>query len=113
MLGGPFDTVAKLFYIFGWFGQCDWLAANTDTARALAGAFYDAARWGNAHRAESAVIESKYTKVGLTIVRSMGRNLMSASLNAAYIQPLLDMATRYKILDRPFTAAELIAPGFT
>jgi hypothetical protein len=34
-------------------------------------------------------------------------------LNPAYIQPLLDMAWRYKLLDRPFTAAELIAPGFS
>jgi NitT/TauT family transport system substrate-binding protein len=112
-IGVPFDTVAKLFYIFGWFARSDWLAANADTAHALAAAFYEASRWGNAHRAESAVIEAKYTKVDLDVVRSMARNPMSTSLNPAYIQPLLDMAARYKLIDRPVSAAEIIAPGFS
>jgi len=112
-IGVPFDTVAKVFYIFGWFARRDWLAANAETAHALAAAFYEAARWANAHRAESAVIEAKYTSVDLDTVRTMQRNPQSTSLNPAYIQPLLDMATRYNLLDRPFTAAELIAPGFS
>jgi NitT/TauT family transport system substrate-binding protein len=112
-IGVPFATVAKVFYIFGWFARRDWLTANADTAHALASAFYEAGRWANSHKAESAVIEAKYTSVDLDVVRVMARNPQSTSLNPAYMQPLLDMATRYKLLERPYLASELIAPGFT
>jgi NitT/TauT family transport system substrate-binding protein len=112
-VGVPNATVANLYYIFGWFARRDWLAANADTAHALAAALYDAGRWGNAHKAESAAIEAKYTKVDLDVVRTMARNPMSTSLTPAFIQPLLDVAARYKVLDRPFNASDLIAPGFS
>ena len=112
-IGVPFATVAKVFYIFGWFARRDWLAQNADTAHALASAFYEAGKWANAHRAESAVIESKVTSVDLDVVKSMARNPCSTSLNPAYMQPLLDMATKYKLLERPYAASELIAPGYT
>jgi NitT/TauT family transport system substrate-binding protein len=111
-IGVPFDTVAKLFYIFGWFARRDWITANTDLAHSLASAFYEAGKWANAHKVESAVIEAGITKVDLQTVRTMQRNPLSTSLNAAYIQPLLDMAARYKVIDRPVMASEIIAAGF-
>jgi NitT/TauT family transport system substrate-binding protein len=112
-IGVPFDTVAEVFYIFSWFARRDWIAANNDLAHALAATFYEAGKWANAHRAESAVIESNTTKVELSVVQTMQRNPLSTSLNAAYMQPLLDMAARYKVIDRPITAAQLMAPGFS
>jgi NitT/TauT family transport system substrate-binding protein len=112
-LGVPFDTVANTFYIFSWFAKRDWLAANTDLAHTLAGIFYDVARWVNGHHPESAVIQAKYTKLDIGVVRSMARNTMSTSLNPAYIQPVLDIAARYKLLDKPVNASDLIYPGFS
>jgi len=90
----------------------DWITANNDLAHSLASAFYQAGKWANTHKAESAVIEAGITKVDLQTVRTMQRNPLSTSLNPAYIQPLLDMAARYKVIDRPVMASEIIAPGF-
>jgi NitT/TauT family transport system substrate-binding protein len=112
-IGVPFDTVAKVFYIFSWFARRDWIAANTDLAHSLASTFYEAGRWANSHRAEAMVIEAKTTKVDLAVVQTMARNPCSTSLDGSYIQPLLDMAARYKVIDRPVTAAQLMAPGFS
>jgi len=112
-IGVPFDTVAKLFYIFGWFARRDWIAANLDLAHSLATAFYEAGKWANAHHAESALIEAKVTTVDLNTVRTMQRNPLSTSLTAAYIQPLLDMAARYKVIERPVNATDLMYPGFS
>jgi NitT/TauT family transport system substrate-binding protein len=112
-IGVPFDTVAKQFYIFGWFARRDWIAANLDLAHSLASAFYQAGTWANTHRAESAVIEAGITKVDLATVQTMQRNPLSTSLNPAYIQPLLDMAARYNVISRPVKASELIYPGFS
>ena len=112
-VGVPFDAVAKVFYIFGWFARRDWIAANLDLAHALASAFYQAGTWANTHRAESAIIEAGITKVDLDTVRTMQRNPLSTSLNPAYIQPLLDLAARYNVIERPVKAAEIIYPGFS
>jgi NitT/TauT family transport system substrate-binding protein len=112
-IGVPFDTVAKVFYIFSWFARRDWIAANMDLAHALAATFYEAGKWANAHRPEALVIEAKTTKVELAVVQTMQRNPCSTSLDAAYMQPLLDMAARYKVIERPVSAAQLIYPGFS
>jgi NitT/TauT family transport system substrate-binding protein len=110
-IGVPFDTVAPSFTIFGWFAQRAWLDANADLARRLAAIFYETARWANVHRDESATIEAKYTRIELDVARSMARNPLSTALRVADIQPVLDIATRYKLLE-PVRAADLIAPGF-
>ena len=112
-IGVPFQTIAPVFYIFGWFARRDWIAANMDLAHSLATAFYEAGKWANSHRAESALIEAKVTKVDLDTVRTMQRNPLSTSLNPAYIQPLLNMAARYKVIDRPVQATDLMYPGFS
>lgn len=111
-IGVPFDTVAPSFTIFGWFALRDWLDANPDVARRLAAVFYDTARWANGHRDESAAIEAKYTKIEPDVARTMARNPLATELREADIQSVLDIAARYKLLERPVLAAELIAPGF-
>jgi NitT/TauT family transport system substrate-binding protein len=112
-LGVPFQAVAPTFTIFGWFARRDWLAANIDLARRLAGVLYETARWANGHRDESAVIEAKYTKIALDVARAMERNPLSTSLRPGDVQPVLDIAFRYNLLSKPMRAADLIAPGFT
>jgi NitT/TauT family transport system substrate-binding protein len=111
-LGVPFDTVAPAFTIFGWFARIEWLAANEVLAHRLATVLYETARWANGHRDESAVIEAKYTKIPVEVARKMERNPLATALRTADIQPVLDIANRYRLLDRAMTAAELIAPGF-
>lgn len=111
-VGNPNATVAPLYYIFAWFARRDWLTANAEPAHRLAAVLYEAGRWANAHRAESAAIEAKYTKIDLAIVQNMARNPWSTSLRAADVQPVLDVGYRYQLIDRPVNAANLIAPGF-
>jgi len=112
-IGVPFDVVAPSFTIFDWLARREWLEANAEVARKLAGVFYETARWVNGHTAESAAIEAKVTKIDPEVVRTMQRNPLSTALRAADVQPVLDIATRYKLLDRPVRAGELIAPGFS
>ncbi len=111
-IGVPFDVVAPSFTIFDWLARREWLDANAELARKLAGVFYETARWVNTHTADSAVIEARITKVDPQVVRTMVRNPLSTALRATDVQPVLDIATRYKLLDRPVRASELLAPGF-
>jgi NitT/TauT family transport system substrate-binding protein len=107
-LADTFSVVAPSFYIGCWYAHRDWLAQNAPLARRFVEAAYAAGRWANSHRAESAAIESKYTKVNLESVRAMARNQFSTTLDPRLMQPVLDIAWKYKIIGKPATATELI-----
>lgn len=109
LLGKSYDAVAPSFYISSFFASRDWLAKNAETARKLATAIYDAARWANAHHDESAKILSKYAKLDLDKIRAMNRTTYATSLEARFMQPVLDIAVKYKLIEKPVAAADLIA----
>lgn len=108
VLGVPFDAIANRFYINTYFATRDWLAANRDTARRLVAVLYDAARWVNAHHAESATIEARWTKIDPDRLQAMARNTFATSLEARLYQPALDIAARYQLLPRPLSATEIM-----
>jgi NitT/TauT family transport system substrate-binding protein len=106
--GKPYDAIARQFYIGAWFTNRDWATKNPDLARRLAATVYDVARWANSHHAESAPILAKYTKLEMERVRAMQRTTYATSLDPRLMQPVLDAAVRYKLIDRPVAAADLI-----
>ena len=106
----PFDAIARSFYISSFFAKRSWLQTNRDLARAFLNAMYEAAKWANAHQAESATILAKYSKLDLTQVRSMTRVSFATSFDAGHVQPVLDIASKYGQLTRNVTAAEIMMP---
>jgi len=108
VLGKTYDVVADRFYILSWFASRPWLKTNPDTAKRFASAIYETARWANAHRNESATILSGVTKVPVETIRAMNRASFATSLDAKLMQPVLDIAYRYRAIDKPVTAADLI-----
>jgi len=108
-LGTPFEAIAKTFYINTYFATRSWIANNRDTVRRLTATLYGAARWVNTHRAESAAIEARWTKIDPDRLNAMARNTFATTLEARYYQPVLDIATRYKLLPVRLSAADIIA----
>jgi hypothetical protein len=47
-------------------------------------------RWADTKRADSAAIESRYTKIPIDIVNEMARNMFATSLDAKLIDPTGD-----------------------
>lgn len=107
-IGKPYDAIARQFYIGAWFATRDWATKNPDAARKLATTVYDIARWANAHHAESAPILAKYTKLDVERIRAMQRTTYATNLDPRLMQPVLDVAVRYKLIERPVAAADLI-----
>lgn len=105
----PYDTVAKQFLISGWFASRDWLARNAASAKHLADAIYATARWSNDHQDETAAVLSKVTGMDVARIRSIHRVQWAAKLDARLIQPVLDVATKYKLLDTHVNAADIMA----
>lgn len=110
-LGVPFEAMGKPFYVNVYAASRDWLAANPALAHRLSLALYAAARWANGHRPETAVIESRYTKIPLDVAQTMARNVLNTSFNPQLMQPVLDIATKYQLMTRSVRAAEIAVPA--
>ena len=106
-IANPYDYVAKNFYTGVWYGRKSWLNANAATGKAFVKGLYTTANWANTHQADSAVIAAKLTKLDVQKVRSFVRNTFATSLDAKYAQPLLDLALKYKLIEKPTQARDL------
>jgi NitT/TauT family transport system substrate-binding protein len=108
VIGSVYASMPARILVFGFFASDAWLAKNPDQAVKFAGAIRKAAVWANAHPKESAVMLTKFTKLDPAVAASMGRAVYATSLDPADLQPVLDNAVRYNMLDRPLDASELI-----
>jgi NitT/TauT family transport system substrate-binding protein len=108
-LASPYDACAKHFYINAWFANREWLEKNAETARRLRRAIYDTARWANTHHDDTLVILTKALKLEPGTMSTMRRAVFDTALEPAKMQPVLDLAWRYKVLRSPLSASQLVA----
>ena len=109
IIAQPYTSIAKEFLIGGWFATSTWAKAHPDEAKRFVGAIVAAGAWANTHRAESAKILEKYTKIRVS--PAMKRTIYAERLAPADIQPLIDAAAKYKSIKSAFPASDLLAPG--
>lgn len=109
-LGVPFEAMGKPFYVNVYAASRDWIAANGALAHRVAGVLYDTARWANTHRPDSAVIESRFTKIPLDVAQTMARNVFGTSFDPQLMQPVLDIAAKYGLTTRLVRAQEIALP---
>jgi len=104
----PFDIIAKSFYIGAWFTNREWARTNADLLRRFSATVYETARWANSHQSDTLQILSKVTKIEIERVKTMNRIVWATSLDTKLMQPVLDIAAKYKLIDRPVAAADLM-----
>jgi len=113
IFGDPFAAVAPRFFIGVWIGRTEWLKANPDLARRFADAIYEAGRWANSHRDESAAILAKYAKGDPAVFRMMRRATYTVgALDTRLIQPPLDAGLQSGMLSTAVKASDLVTKGF-
>jgi NitT/TauT family transport system substrate-binding protein len=95
--------------IGGWFCTTDWLQKNRDLARRFVAVMYDTARWANSHPDESGAILAKYSKVDPAVIKSMSRAPYGTSLVPSMLQSVIDLAYKYKVVDKRYAASDVIA----
>jgi NitT/TauT family transport system substrate-binding protein len=111
LIAPTFDAVGSGsgFIIGGFVASKAWVRAHPDAARHFVAAMGEVARWANAHRPETAPLLAARLKVSPEVVASMVRATYSPRLSVAEIQPVLDAAAKYGIV-QPMDAALLINP---
>jgi NitT/TauT family transport system substrate-binding protein len=103
-----YDGIAGHFLISGWFTTQDFQKKNPAALKKFAQVMYAEARWANTHRADSAKILVKVAQLDPAVVHDMARCFYAENLDVKMIQPALDAAVKYGVLDRPLQAADII-----
>jgi NitT/TauT family transport system substrate-binding protein len=104
--GKPFQTL-------GIAANRDWATKNPAIAKKVQSAIPAAAVWANnaGNREECVQLLIKLTKVEVSAIRSYPRLAFAERNDPAYVQPVIDLMTKYGILPSRFSASELFAPG--
>jgi NitT/TauT family transport system substrate-binding protein len=108
-IGKPYDAIAKHFLISTWFSTTTWVAAHPEAARRFSAAIAQADVYANRHWDEMLPIVSDYTKVPVEQLKTVVPDTFGSSVRTEYVQPMIDVAARFKVIDRGFPAAEIIA----
>lgn len=101
-------NLAPWFLVAGWVALRPWVDAHRDLAQRFAGAMRDTARWANVAHAATAAMLSQTSKLPIAVAERMHRAYYGESLSPALIQPVIDAAARYGVIEQRFPARDLL-----
>jgi NitT/TauT family transport system substrate-binding protein len=111
VFGNAYAAISRSFLTVGWFTTDDYAAKNRDVVARFARVMRDAAIYCNTHPTDTVDMIAEFGKLDPNVVRHMSRARFAPYLSAAMIQPLVDVAAKYKVIDATFNAQELISPS--
>jgi NitT/TauT family transport system substrate-binding protein len=109
VLGNAFGAIGSEFLVGSWVVAKTWADANLPTARRLATAMLETARWANANRAATAQILAGHDKLDARTVQTMARSTFGLEITPALLAPPLDASQRYGALKGTADVSGLIA----
>jgi len=111
ILAPAMDAIAPEFPYSGWFATADWAAKHRDLVQAFARVMAAATAYTNAHHAQTAAMLADFTGQTLDAVEHANRADTGTVLRLSEIQPLIDLAAKYKLIPQAFPARELVDPS--
>jgi NitT/TauT family transport system substrate-binding protein len=104
-------SVGKYYLQAGYFCTTDYATKNADVVARFARVIAEASTYTNAHLAETVDMISKFTSIAPESIAGMTRVTCGTKLDPAQIQPVVDVAAKYKIIPKTFDAREMIDPA--
>ena len=92
-----------------YFTTRDYAAKNRETIIRFAKALEKAQIYANTHVAETNSLLTPYTGMDPKIVADMRHGYFAPTFDPAAIQPVIDLAAKYKVIPQRFEARELLA----
>jgi len=106
-----YDAIAPRFLITAWITSAGFANANADAIRRFARVMREAEIYCNSHKAETAPLLAAFAGVEVAQVLKGGRDTYAANfLDARDIQPMIESAFKYGVIERRFDAAEMFSP---
>jgi NitT/TauT family transport system substrate-binding protein len=110
MIGNPFASIAKRYFLSSWYATKPWLETNTATATKFLKVMQRTAVWVNRNRAASADLLSTYAKLPPDIGRKMHRGQFAENLDLAMLQPVFDVSFKGGLLKAQVLAKDMVFP---
>lgn len=108
VLGHPFDAISKRFIQAAWFTTRDFLQKNRDTVDRFVSVMRAASTYANAHHPETARVLAKFTKEDPAMIARMPRTTFGGALDPALLQPVIEVAAKYKAIPVVFDARSML-----
>lgn len=110
ILAQIFDAFGTRFENVAWFTTSDYAKANPTIVRRFAEVMQQASVLANTHRTETLALIADYAKLDPNSLGRMTRVQFNEYLDPREIQPLINAAAKYKTIDAPFPASDMISP---
>jgi NitT/TauT family transport system substrate-binding protein len=110
-LSNCYDGIGSNYMIGAYFATTSWAATHPDLVRKFQAAMRDTAIWANKNPQLSAVILARESKMNPEIAAKMYRAVYPERLDAAAIQPVLDVTAKYGALPASFPATDMMYQG--
>lgn len=104
-----YDAIGKRFLSAAFVASNDFITANTDAMTRFARAMRECTAYTNTHLAETVDLVASYSGVDAAVIAKSHRMIDAETVDPRMIQPVIDTAAKYGMIDRPFSAEEIIA----
>ena len=111
ILAPSYSAISDHFAFTVFFAQPAWAAAHSAALKKFVGVTYDAAKYANAHHAETAAMMADITKIPIATISKMARTNAATSSDPVLIQPAIDLAAKYGNIASPFPAKDIFFNG--
>jgi NitT/TauT family transport system substrate-binding protein len=108
-VGAPFDGVAKRWMVAAWSTTTDFVNKNRDTVDRFASVMHDATLYVNGHHAQTAPLIAAFTGIDTAHALAMKRVDLGEYLDPRDIQPAIDAAAKYGVIEKSFPAQDMIS----
>jgi NitT/TauT family transport system substrate-binding protein len=110
VIGPVWDGIANRFLISAWYATEDYIAKNPDTVRRYIAALREGAAYCIAHPNDTLPLIASFENLDTSALRGTVRSSWQTTLNIAEIQPVIDLAAKYKYIEQSFPAKDLVSP---
>jgi NitT/TauT family transport system substrate-binding protein len=110
-LADAYAAVSNRWITSSYVAQTEFASKHADAIRRFVKVTYEAASYTNAHKAETVAMMSDMTKILPAVYAKITRGDHSTSSDPGLLQPIIDMAVRYKVLPQSFPAKEMYWSG--
>ena len=107
LLAPVYDVMGDKFLTSAVFTTEDYAKAHPDTVRSFAEAIMSANRWANNNRPQSAKMLANYA--GIAIPLTATRVTYAEAIDPANAQPVLDMLSKYNVLNNKLSVKDLFS----
>lgn len=109
VLAHPYEAVAPRIIAAGFAAMGPVVDRNRELFAKYARAMHEASGYTNTHLPDTVAMVARYSGATPEVVAKSARFVDADYLDAAGIQPIVDLCAKYGIIDRTFPAADVIS----